>query len=493
MPIFGGNATVAGITVIPNVRYVSVTGNNASAVAGRVDLPYATIVAAVNASVSGDVIIVLPGTHSMTGPAILKNGTHLTGFAGTVTKVIMDGSFPIQMTGGSGQNHHGAYLQPSPGISGKDRCDVSNLDIEVLMPPQFNGQFTAISGVNTATGTSVTGTGASYADMYFRDCRLKGTSDVHFVIDAVIRAYFIDCDIVTAFDFVHHLGPSNTAVTEFFNCRLQYIPFFDSVNFIGPTSFDSNFRIRCGTLRLKNCSLELVNDGLTNWSILGGSPISAYKGLQVDDFPGAVIEIIGGLPFRFTGAPWPNATPYCVFNTNTAIGTGTRGTVIVDGQVQGLCSYPGGFESSPVKIIPRSDMVISTEVFAGPAATNKSNAFRANAAAATQTFNMSTLAPGVVIKGVRLSTLQAFAGGAGTATTIEIGIPGNTTKYLPATTVRVIGNTLNTLNIMEGSGDPFTSYGTQLVITLRNTGANVSTLTAGSVVVAVELAPLNRY
>lgn len=488
--------TLGGAPVsIDNVLYVSPTGDNATAIAGRIDKPYLTVQAAVTASAEGDAIVLLPGDHLMTGPAILKNNARLTSLYGSaVTKILMDGSFPIQNTSNqSGQTAHGAYLQPSPGVSGEDKCEISDLNIQMLVPSEFNGRYTAVTGVNTATGTGITGTGASFADMYVRNCTIKGFSDIHYVTDAAQRTYFDNCTLTSNFDLIHHISPTNNIFTEFNNCRLRFIPFFDTVNFFGPP-VDTNIRIRSGKARLKNCSLEIVNDGLTDWSIVGGI-LGDYKGIQVDDFAGAVLEIIGGLPWSFTGNAYTKPI-VPMFTTSSVLGTGTKGAVIVDGYVPGLADYPDnifGNLSGPVKIIPRSSLVITSEIFAGSQSATKNNTYRAKATASSQTMYMTTLPPGAIVRGVRLVRQTAFSGGAGSATTIEVGIVGNTTKYMEATNVRTTGTALFPINFVEGSGDPFATVGTQLVIVLRNTGANVSTLTAGSVLVSVELDSVAKY
>jgi hypothetical protein len=63
-----------------NVAWVSTTGNNATAIVGRLDRPFLTIAAAVAAAVAGQLVVVLPGTYAMgLGAITFKNDVSVIG------------------------------------------------------------------------------------------------------------------------------------------------------------------------------------------------------------------------------------------------------------------------------------------------------------------------------------------------------------------------------------------------------------------------------
>lgn len=480
-PAAGSSVTYA------NVRFVSTTGNDATAVVGDMTKPYLNVKTAVDACVAGDTVMLLPGTHTGVAPLVLKNGCTLTSLMGkSFTKLKFPGTFPIQ--GGTSTITHGGHIQPSTGTQGVDACYVSALHLELLVDAL--GTYAALTGVNTGTGTGITGTGATYADMYVDNCTCIGLSDVHFLIDARQRTYFRNCYVESAFDWCHLIGPSNIASCEFSNCKLVWRPWYDLVNFIGP-ALGGWWRVRSGELTLQGCSIEIWNDGRTNWVsyVIGAGD---QVGGVVDDFAGATVRILGGLPIRYLGAAWP--IPIIPRFSSTGVATSvSAGAVITDQAIEGLCDYNtdngGNVMSRAVRVVPLNDMTLKATVFAGAVSGKRNNTYKCDAVATTQTFPMFTLPPNTVVKRAWIGTKTAFSGGAGTVTTLEVGTAATSTKYLAATNIRATGVTVGS-NVMlpETTGDTLTGTGTLIQLIVRNTGANVSTLTAGEVDVFVELA-----
>lgn len=474
--------------VSSKIRYVSTTGDDGTAVAGDISKPYGTVRAAVDAASAGDTVCLLPGSHSGTGPLILKKNmvlrSLLPGYA-TATEIVFDPSFVFQLSTATGTTQHGGNVQPATGVAGVDACFVRGLTLRTQYNT-INNALIAVTGVNTAAGTSLTGTGASYCDMYVEDCTLIGTSDVHITIDAVQFTYFKRCRLSSGYDFCHLIGPNNTAQAVMDDCQLLYRPYRQtSPLFIGSRP-DTLSRVQSGTLALNNCELFVYNDGLTDWSSLTDS-FSA--GFVVDDKAGAKL-IVENLR-RTVLSPFPKFI--FGFASGVAVGSPSRGTVVVSGTTSNLLDYntSDGNYKSPVCIVAQNDMVVHAKLFAATTESDtQANTYRATAAAGVQTFSLFTLPANGRIKSVWIDVRTLFSGGAGSATTIEIGTAAVPDKYLTATTVRgSLGNVSSgPLMAIEVAGDPFAITGTLIVATLRNTGANVSTLTAGTVIVYVELA-----
>lgn len=480
-PAAGSSVTYA------NVRFVSTTGNDATAVVGDMTKPYLNVKTAVDACVAGDTVMLLPGTHTGAAPLVLKNGCTLTSLMGkSFTKLKFPGTFPIQ--GGTSTTTHGGHIQPSTGTQGVDACYVSALHLELLVDAL--GTYTALTGVNTGTGTGITGTGATYADMYVDNCTCIGLSDVHYLIDAKQRTYFRNCYVESAYDWCHLIGPSNIASCEFSNCKLVWRPWFDLTNVIGP-SLSGWWRVRSGELTLQGCSVEIWNDGRTDWvtyNIGAGNQVGGV----VDDFAGAIVRIMGGLPIRYVGAAWP--VPIIPrFSSTGAAAAVSAGTVIVDQAIEGLCDYNadngGNVMARPVRIVPLSDLTLKATIFAGSVTGKRNNSYKCDAAAVSQVFPLFTIPPNVVVKRAWISIKTAFAGGAGTVTTVELGTAASSVKYLGAQTIRAVAvNMGSSVMQPETTGDTLTGTGTLVQAVVRNTGANVSTLTSGEVDVFIELA-----
>lgn len=216
---------------------------------------------------------------------------------------------------------------------------------------------------------------------------------------------------------------------------------------------------------------------------------TASAGISVNHTAGAKI-FVDNVTFDTVAAfPWFTQR----FASNAPVGTPSLGCIIVTGGVDGLCDYNKSHvtHASPARIVSRNPIVLKTTLFASAAASSTlNNTYRATAAATSQSFNMFTLPPGVAVKSVWLDRTTLFSGGVSSATTVELGIAGTTAKYLVATDVKTTSGIVQpaVVNIVETSGDPFTGTGTLVCATLRTTGANVSTLTAGSVTVYIELA-----
>lgn len=235
--------------------------------------------------------------------------------------------------------------------------------------------------------------------------------------------------------------------------------------------------------------MEIWNDGRTNWvtyNIGAGDQVGGV----VDDFAGATVRILGGLPIRHLGPAWPIPIIPRFSSTGTATGV-SAGVVIVDQAVEGLCNYnaESASHARTVRIVPLNDITLVATVFAGATTGKRNNTYKCDVAALSQTFPMFTLPPNTVVKRAWIGVKTPFSGGAGTATTIEIGTSATPTKYLAATNVRAAGLTVGS-NVMlpETFGDTLTGTGTLVQLIVRNTGANVNTLTAGEVAVFVELA-----
>lgn len=484
-------ATTFTTTTIERIRYVAASGgNDGTAAVGDISSPYATIRAAVDACVAGDIVCLLPGAHTGSNPPyVLKNGCTLTSLMGRgATSIEFPGAFPMQLSTATTTMEHGGHIQPSLGVSGVDACFVSGLTINLGM--DSNSTYAMITGINTAAGTAVVGTGAEYSDMYVDDCVLNGVSDVHVIIDAIQRTYFRNCTLSSSYDICHLIGPNNTAHMIISDSRLIFHPRYDLVNYIGaPLSGFS--RVRSGTLTLNDCVMEIYNDGTTDWSGSGYSLADTeHVGMIVDDKVGAAIIINGGLPVRTRGPAFPVPVIPRFCSTNAA-NTQSRGAVVVEGGVPGLCDY--NLSSSnpvPPRIVPRSGLTLKATVFAAAAVSaTKNNTYRCTGAVTVKSFLMFTLPPGCAIKGVWIDRKTAFSGGAGSATTIEVGVVGGVTdKFLVATNIRTTGIVASAaLHSIEAAGDPLADTGIMIGVTVRNTGANISTLTAGEVTVHIEL------
>lgn len=482
-PAAGSSVTYA------NVRFVSTTGNDATAVVGDMTKPYLNVKTAVDACVAGDTVMLLPGTHTGVAPLILKNGCTLTSLWGkSLTTLKFSGAFLMQ--GGTGPTTHGGQIQPSTGVQGTDFCNVRGVRLELAMATV--GGYAMLTGVNTATGSAIIGTGATYADMYISDCDCIGVSDVHVSLDAKSRTYFKDCYLESSFDFCHLIGPTNSSYCEFDSCKLVYRPWYDLVTDLG-TPMTGWWRVRSGELCLRNCTFEFWNDGRTDWVAynIGAGDIT---GGLVDDFAGATVRILGGLPVRYLGAAFPNDRPVIPRFSSSGSPSGvTAGVVITDQPLEGLCDSQadsvGNSFARPVRVVPLNDMTLKATVFAGATTGKRNNTYKCDAAATSQTFYMVSIPPNTIVKRVWTSVKTAFAGGAGTVTTVEVGTAGVTTKYIGSVNIRTTGVTMGS-NIMqpETTGDTLTGTGTLVQIIVRNTGANVATLTAGEVDVFLELA-----
>lgn len=478
-----------GAPLLQRVRYVATDGDDGTATLGDINHPYKSVRTAVDACVEGDTVMLLPGAHNGDAPLILKKDVHLTSLVGrTSTSLSFSGRFPLQNASRVGPAGMGGQIQPAPGTSVFDSCQVSRLKIVMQTWDNANGTYTSPFGVSTATGNALTGTGASFIDFHVVDCEVLGFSDVVWIVDAVSRMYFRHCLISTWYDFCHILGPANTAHCTFEECTILYRPSYDMVNFITGTTVDTISRVRSGSLTLTNVKILTHNDG-TAWSTTGVG----------DAHPaGIVVDHVSGAKLFINNVTWEVVTAFTQFplrkyGSNAAAGTPSLGSVVVTGGAVDLCEYNSastGGHVSPPRIVPRNPIVLKATVFAAAALSiTQNNTYRCSAAATSQSFVMFTLPPGVAVKAAWLDRTTLFSGGSASAVTAEIGIVGSTAKYLAATDVKTTSGIATSANLqfVESSGDPFTGTGTLVEVTLRTTGANVSTLTAGQVDVYVEL------
>ena len=112
--------------------------------------------------------------------------------------------------------------------------------------------------------------------------------------------------------------------------------------------------------------------------------------------------------------------------------------------------------------------------------------YKLTAAAALQTFKLQFLPSDSTLTYIAVLRPSGVAGVGITGATVEVGIIGNTTKYLAATNIMtsgIIGATA--LNAQEAVG---LSDSVALIATVRTTGGNVAALTAGEFVIRLGVA-----
>lgn len=101
-------------------------------------------------------------------------------------------------------------------------------------------------------------------------------------------------------------------------------------------------------------------------------------------------------------------------------------------------------------------------------------------AATTINVNLFTLPIGGIIHGVKIKHSTAFAGTSITAVTLSVGIAGTVAKYASAFDVfQAVSGTAFQLSNTFGA-ESMTAT-TQMTATMTSTGANLSSLTAGTV------------
>jgi hypothetical protein len=103
------------------------------------------------------------------------------------------------------------------------------------------------------------------------------------------------------------------------------------------------------------------------------------------------------------------------------------------------------------------------------------------AAATTQAITLLTLPDNAEVRAVRIKPAIAFAAPSLTAMTVSVGAAGagNETVYSPAFDIRqAVGNTVLW---SDGGARAYSSVSHAVVATFASTGANLNTLTGGSV------------
>lgn len=132
--------------------------------------------------------------------------------------------------------------------------------------------------------------------------------------------------------------------------------------------------------------------------------------------------------------------------------------------------------------------------------THRANISYANgdftAAATTQTYTLATLAAGHIVQNFAHRLITALSGGSVSAAVVLGGKTGTTNAYLTSTDVF----TGSTVLAKAGDGASFNQAGGEafvgasaLILTLTTTTANVSTLTAGEIVVYFSLIQLTNF
>ncbi len=215
-----------------NILYVSPSGNNVTAQRGRIDKPYATINAAWNAAVNGDVIAIYGGTFSETvSNPTLNDGIGITlafyGGARLIGDVLVTGRYVNIVSDGTGILDGNVFLQVgndySVYVSGMRRVkglrfqkiqvfntyeidgDVRIVDgganrMEISNVKLFNHTSTISAGyiflnnIELYTWANPITVNGSPVSVFANKVRFKGTST--YLTDSRFgRNEFIDCEI----------------------------------------------------------------------------------------------------------------------------------------------------------------------------------------------------------------------------------------------------------------------------------------------------------
>ena len=459
-PAAGGSVTYDGVV------FVSPTGNDGTAVVGDPSKPFARIDSAITGRGTALNFNIAPGTYDF--------GNGYMDLPVNSSFVCSNGRAKLLFSGTQHFNNEAADGRPAVNpAKGTGVVWMEGLDIEV----GYNGvDLIAPIGIASYAG-SILSTDV-FPTIHLHKCTVKGVTDILYGITCKrFRIVTSQCEFYSNWD-VCYLGSGCdfelNSTDVYWNIRRDTYNQGDSAFAINGTA---KLSLLSGTFYV-DCSVYNTTADRSTWRGIIGAPTQGSKVYVSAGFKRVNIA---------TGAP--TASPYRdhFIHSFQNVGT-TSGCITIDsGALNNWLPCYGRNDSTPTKT-GASLKVDGTFGFKlQSVATDVPVAWSLDAAAATMTVPLFVLPAGCYIKRCSLAVVTAM-GGTPTAATIEVGIAGNTAKYLPATSIKTAATqaTLESAAAMEAISNPFTSAGTAIIATVRTTGGNVNTGSGAQIYIMIE-------
>lgn len=440
------------------VVHIHPEGDDATAVVGDPNRPFATVYGAIAGRGTATKFCMWPGTYNFgANYCVMPSDTSFYVIGGRA-KWTFDGSQNFNNEAGGG----GCAVSVAPGTGNVYLTDV---DVEV----GYNGVnlIGPIGIASWAGGLSTT----TYPTLWLERCKVVGVTDILYGVQVkkfCIRANH--CQFYSNWDVIYASGGCDFEIN---NTDIYWSPKRDTYNqgdsaFVLSGSGVGKVALNSGTFFVDTSSNNTTANRQTWRGIfaqgMGGNSRffvgDQFKRVNVNTIDRQVPSFMGtttsGCVVTFSGGrQWP------VTWGTAQLGGEKAPALNVDGEVGFRLGYNTGL-NAPCQV--------------------------PDAAALTQTFPLMRLPPGGTVKSCYLHVRAAMAG-TPTAATIEVGVAGNTTKFLAATTVKSTGQLFQVASGLAEVivGYPYSGTNTEIIATLRTTGGNVVTGSSMELFIVLDL------
>lgn len=448
------------VPLVPTVVYISPAGNDVSAVVGDPTRPFATILAAIAGRGAALTFHLEAGTYAQgAGRLVWPAGAVVIGAGMVATLITFSGTQDLGDFAAEGA----CCIQPALGVG--NPIYFMDLSASIIAYAACNSAL--IGAENITIGQSV------YPDIYMHRCKLIGVTDVVYASQATLTVTCVDCLVISNWDIGY---VQNLANIIFENCHLIWQPRKDALGIPCNTWAQINGN---GSIRINGGDIT-YNAATFNTT----QPESSWMGARLTGMTSNARFSIGGGFRRINKAAADAILPFYQASTGSACNLEVYGPVGVDlGAFAGMSTFPN---SARIHTMGGS-LWMAFSIYSPGVVANRGSYWIANAAALVQIFELVGLPPQYMVEAVSVYRVGAMAGTPATAT-IEVGISGNTTKYLTATDIKTTGAIAAVAPMaVEAAGNPYTNPGATLQAKITTTGANVAGGTGLSLIVMVKL------
>lgn len=317
------------------ILYVDINGNDGTAVRGRIDKPYRTLMMAVSNATSGSTIFLNPGTYfCYSNTFVLPDNVNLVGSGAELF------GFNDLADDGYDPTHPGVMLVPGNNsiISGITiTCDTNTM---ALLASEGHDGYWAAFGTKDSYVTPHQASGFTNVTVIGMKI-LHGTTDaLYFKGNTLVQAKFYSCDIYSGWDVLASLG--NTIDVDFFGCSFTIdgasVPWQPEIGVVG-TFYNlaqiSNTGGHIGFYGCRNTITNVttivpfqINDGAKlKVTVEGGEYIDRQKdGTIVSAFPAYTnffgSFLLNGTNVIFGPAAYGGVYEFALSDETTAITTG---------------------------------------------------------------------------------------------------------------------------------------------------------------------------
>lgn len=432
--------------VTTGVVYIHPNGDDATAVVGDPNRPFGTVYGAIAGRGSALTFCMHPGTYDFGSNYCALPNDSVFSVIGGRAKWLFDGTQHFNNEAADGK----CAVYPELGTG---NIYLSDIEIDA----DYDGMnLVGPLGVSSYLDNVATNT---YPTIWLDRCKITGKTDILYGVQVkkfCIRAN--NCQFYSNWDVIYARGGCDFEIN---NTDIYWSPKRDTYNqgdsaFVLGGSGVGKIALNSGTF-----FVDTANNNTT-------ANRQAWRGIFCMGLAGNARFFVGDQFKRVNVATIDKQVP-------SFMGVATAGCVVTfAGQRQWPVTW--GTEQISGAKAPALNVLGEIGFRIGYHTTLNAPCQIPNAAAATQTFTLMRIPSGGTVKSCYLHVRVAMAG-TPTAATIEVGVAGNTTKFLAATNVKATGQLFQVAPGLAEVivGYPYSGTSTEIIATLRTTGGNVVT------------------